>query len=93
VGELRNSLTNTELVHYMALMKMYPMGDEAMDTRFGMLLAKLDGGIGMVQLKRGKTSKLRPIFNREFWTRPHSLSGLKEKIMAAFRGLGMEGEE
>lgn len=93
MGELRDSLTNTQLVYYMAFMKMYPMGDEAQDVRIGAVLAKLDGGIGTVQLKRGKTSKIRPLFNREFWTKPHSLSGLKNKIMAAFRGLGMEGED
>lgn len=92
MGELRDSLTNSELIHWMAFMRMYPMGDEAMDVRFSAILAKLDGGIGTVQLKRGRTGKLRPIFNREFWMKPHTLRGLKDKIMAAFRGLGMEGE-
>jgi hypothetical protein len=72
---------------------MYPMGDEAMDMRLGVLLAKLDGGVGTVQLKRGRKGRVHQIFKRDFWTKPRTVKDLKNKLIAAFTGLGMETED
>lgn len=95
MGELRDSLTNTQLAYYMALFNIYPMGDEAMDVRFAALLARLEAGLAVVQVKRGKRTGLRELFKRDFWSRPRTVKDLKNKVIAAFTGLGMktEGEE
>lgn len=93
MGELRRSLTNSELTHWMAFFNMYPVGEEAMDVRFAALLARLESGLAVVQVKRGKTAKLREIFKRDFWTKPRSAKDLTNKLMAAFTGLGMETKE
>ena len=74
----------------MALFNLYPIGEEAMDVRFGMIMARLEAGLPTVQVKRGKAAKLRAIFNRDFWTRPCSPEVLKGKIMTAFKALGMK---
>jgi hypothetical protein len=86
-------MNNSQMAYMMAFLSMYPAGEEAMDIRFAQLDARMAAGLGVVQMKRGKTAKLRPIFDREFWTRPRSLSQLKDRIMTAFKALGMEGDE
>jgi hypothetical protein len=91
VGEIRDSLTNSQLTHYMAFLNLYPMGEEAMDHRFEALIARLEAGLAVVQVKRGKTARFRKLFKREFWTKPRSYKELRNKIITAFRGLGMEG--
>lgn len=93
MGELRRSLTNRQLAYYMAFFNMYPMGDEAMDVRFAAILAKLEGGIGTVQLKRGKIARMKELFKRGFWTRPRSRDELIGKIFSVFKGQGMEMED
>ncbi len=90
MGELRDKLTNTALEHWMALFNMYPIGEEAMDLRFASVTATLQSGIPTVQVKRGKDVKIKSIFKREFWVRPRSTKALSNKIMAVFKGLGME---
>ena len=91
VGELRNTLTNTELAHWMVMFKLYPMGEEAMDLRFGALTARLEAGIPTVQVKRGKQATIRSIFTREFWVKPlPSPKQLSAKIMGVFQNIGME---
>jgi hypothetical protein len=75
----------------MAFMKMYPMGDEAMDHRFEALIARLEAGLAVVQVKRGKVAKFRKLFNREFWTKPRTYKELRNKIIMAFKALGMKG--
>lgn len=93
MGELRRSLTNTQLSYYIALFNLYPMGEEAMDVRFAAILAKLESGLAVVQVKRGKKAKLVDIFKRDFWTKPRTATELKAKLIAAFKGCGMEGGE
>lgn len=93
MGELRDSLTNSQLTYYMALFELYPMGDEAMDVRFSMLIAVLQSGLATVQVKRGRRARLRDIFKRDFWTRPCSVVELKSKLIAVFKGHGMKTED
>jgi len=84
-------MTTSELTHWMAIFKIYgPLGEEAMDARFGRLVAKLEAGVGVVQMKRSKSVKIKEMFKRDFWTRPHSTKALRKKLMKMF---GVDDEE
>ena len=73
-------------------MNMYPVGEEAMDVRFGMLLAQLRSGLATISVKRGKMAKLVEIFKREFWVKP-TPEQLKERLISAFKALGMKDKK
>ena len=77
----------------MALMGMYPIGEEAMDLRFASIIAALQSGIGTIQVKRTKPVKIKSIFDREFWRKPMSTKALSDKIMGVFKAMGMRVED
>ena len=94
MAELRARVTTSELAHWMALFSMYPMGEEAMDARTEAILNRLDEGLPVVQVKRSRKPKSRPLFDREFWTRPLSPKMLAKKLKSLFaRNFGMEIDE
>ena len=88
-SELRDSLTNYQYAYWMAMFNMYPMGEEAMDLRFGSLIATMQSGIPTIQVKKGKRVKVQSIFARDFWIVPKALG---KKIVDIFKGFGMETE-
>lgn len=66
------------------------MGEEAMDIRFGNLIARMEAGIPVVQVKRGKAAKIKEMFKRDFWMRPLSTRMLGKKLAKMF---GVDTEE
>lgn len=94
MAELRARVTTSELAHWMALFGMYPIGEEAMDARIEAILNRLDAGLPVIQVKRTRKAKSKPIFDREFWTRPLSPKMLTKKLKSIFaRNFGMEINE
>ena len=77
----------------MALMNMYPIGEEAMDLRFASVTGVLQSGLGTIQIKRPSRIKIKGIFDREFWRKPMSTKALSDKIMSMFKAMGMKTED
>jgi len=93
VQELRGLLTTSELAHWMAMFNLYPMGEEAMDHRMAALLARLNSGVPVVQIKKGKMvqHKKHLLFDRDFWMKPMSPKALGKKLVGIFtKDLGMK---
>ncbi len=95
VKELRANLTQSEKAYQMAMWSMYPVGQEAFDVYVAAILSAIEGGIPVVQVKKGKSVKwLKNLpFKREIGTGKLGPKQLIKKAMGIFKNLGMKEKD